>query len=214
MIKITGIAVEDIPDLRTLEETVGDAWMGVWRASHPNIKREDTARKSLAGLFLLRLMGGEGKLIYPESGRPCFADSNLDFSISHADNAVFCALSSPEGDAVERIGLDAEEGSRLSDDRLPELAARWFSKGELDHFFTSPTRDTFLTLWTRKEAMVKREGRGLSALGEIDTLGAEETAALAFFSYVVNGTHLTLCADGGVLPPRAVEMRCFAKTIK
>lgn len=211
MIKITGVAIETIPSLSDLEKGIGKDWMEAWRAAHPRMKQEQTARKSLAGLFLLRLMGGEGELIYEKGGRPYLANAALDFSISHTDSAVFCALSILREEGALRIGLDAEEGGRLLDARLPDLAGRWFSHKEQEIFRANPTRETFLRIWTRKEALVKREGRGLSALGAADTVEAEKTLGVAFHSYRVGELLVTLCADADLAAPDGVEMLSLEK---
>ena len=41
---------------------------------------------------------------------------------------------------------------------LDEMVARWFSESEQKAFLASPTKETFLRIWTRKEAYVKAKG--------------------------------------------------------
>lgn len=90
-----------------------------------------------------------------EYGRP-FINEDIDFSISHADDYVICAVSK-----TTRVGIDIEKmkdiciddySISLSDKELEELTST-----------ENPIPD-FFRLWTKKEAISKANGKGLAIL--------------------------------------------------
>jgi len=86
-------------------------------------------------------------------GKPCFAGSDLHFSISHTKEHVFCALSD------RPIGIDAEEADR---DISLKLARKILSACELAQYEAAPDKRTaLLTFWVLKEAAAKCSGQGL-----------------------------------------------------
>jgi len=88
-----------------------------------------------------------------ERGKPCFADGNWHFSISHTKKHVFCALS------TRPVGLDAEETDRQVNLRLAE---KILSEREKCRFeAAADKRAALLKLWVLKEASVKLTGEGL-----------------------------------------------------
>ncbi len=87
-----------------------------------------------------------------EFGKPYFPDGRFAFSLSHARSIAACAVSD------RPVGVDAEVFRPLR----PGLAARVLNEPELDWFTRRGGGDeTLLTLWTCKEALVKRSGQGL-----------------------------------------------------
>jgi 4'-phosphopantetheinyl transferase len=86
------------------------------------------------------------------------------FSLTHAGGLVGVAVH-PDG----MVGLDVEEERDLSD--LPALAAHACSPAE-----TTPDPESFFTLWTRKEALLKATGAGLSSPMSAITLGPSGVA--------------------------------------
>ncbi len=89
-----------------------------------------------------------------KTGKPYLAGPpRLGFSVSHTRNAVAVALSDgPVGVDVEKVG-QAD----------PELARDIFSENELSWLNSEKAgRDRrFFELWTKKEALLKRDGNGL-----------------------------------------------------
>lgn len=81
------------------------------------------------------------------------------FSLTHAGDLVGVAVH-PGGD----VGLDVEQVRELTD--LQAMAAHACSPRE-----TTPDADAFFTLWTRKEALLKAVGTGLSTPMSAITLG-------------------------------------------
>ena len=159
---------------------------------------------SLLALSLLHSAGMDGTLAYGENGRPYFCDRTCDFSITHTQNHVFCAII--DGEEPTRIGIDAETLGRPDFSNLEEMAARWFGENEQTVFSASPTKETFLRLWTRKEAYVKYTGEGLKALSKVDTVSLEAEGEIRFFDYRVGDILLSVCAPRGLETPNEIQI--------
>ena len=112
---------------------------------------------------------------YGESGKPSLpparastpGEPTLWFNLSHSEDLALCAV----GESGE-VGVDIESVRALSD--FKRLAQRHFSPAELRHWSASTGDDAlleFFRIWTRKEAMLKAAGFGLSRpLERVDTL--------------------------------------------
>jgi 4'-phosphopantetheinyl transferase len=125
-------------------------------------RQDEQLRSVLARLILKQLLLEQGfhdavleDYRTDEYGRP-FINEGIDFSISHADDYVMCAVSK-----TTRVGIDVEKlrdiciddySISLSDKELKELTS---SENPIPDFFT---------LWTKKEAISKANGKGLSIL--------------------------------------------------
>lgn len=111
------------------------------------------ARKLMGKLY--RQTTGEEMppLLRHDRGKPYFSGGSLHCSISHTRSMAFCAL------ATVPVGLDAEEQNRRVRPGIPEKA---LSAQELAQWRASADpAQTFLQLWTLKEATVKLTGDGL-----------------------------------------------------
>jgi 4'-phosphopantetheinyl transferase len=89
---------------------------------------------------------------------PSICRRGIDFSLSHSGNMVLLGFRRDTG-----IGVDVECVRPLSG--LKDLAARILTEGERGTLFGLPESQVlrgFYTLWTRKEALVKGMGIGLS----------------------------------------------------
>lgn len=97
---------------------------------------------------------------YGEHKKPSLAHPNsyeLEFNLSHSEDIALYAFtkSHPLGIDIEKI--------RASFD--PALAKRFFSSLEYDSLLHLPEReqnDSFYRIWSRKEALIKAVGKGLS----------------------------------------------------
>ena len=194
MIKLYGAACGT--DIFALSKEIPEQWLIAWKASHKIGKNEKNVLLSLSALALLHRAGVDGTLAYGENGRPYFCDRMCDFSITHTQNHVFCAII--EREELTRIGIDAEDLNRPDFSNLGEMAARWFSKNEQKAFLASPTKETFLRLWTRKEAYAKYTGEGLKALSKIDTVSLEADGEIRFFDYHLGNILISVCAPRGI----------------
>ncbi|MFY0254564.1 4'-phosphopantetheinyl transferase family protein [Chitinophaga sp. 30R24] len=123
-------------------------------------KRWQDAHACLLGKHLLRYgllqMGYHTmleELAYTTYGRP-YLKGLPDFNISHSGSMVICAIS-PHG----RIGIDIEHRMAINVRDYLEL----FSPLEWHNILNEqPGQQLFYEYWTRKEAILKADGRGIS----------------------------------------------------
>ena len=93
------------------------------------------------------------KLHYSPYDRP-FLDTSVDFNISHADAYVVAAASQSH-----QIGIDIEPIKPIN----PDEFKAFFSDRELASIRQAPDPDySFFTHWTKKEALIKADGMGMS----------------------------------------------------
>ncbi len=199
MIKLFGTACG--ADLSALRQEIPTQWLVAWDACHKIGKNEKAARLSLSALSLLHRAGAVGTLCYDESGRPFFSDRSCDFSITHTQTHVFCALTDGEDGSV-RVGIDAEDLDRPDLSNLDAMVARWFTENEQKAFLASPTKETFLRIWTRKEAYSKYTGEGLKALSKMDTVTLEAEEQICFFDYRLGNILVSVCTPREIHVPR------------
>ena len=197
MIRIYGVALDDLKGLEhALLESIPPRISQPWQSRHPRDLQRKTSLASLAGVWLLWKSGAPGTLAYTENGKPYLTHPDCAISITHTDSHAFCAIS----DSNDPIGLDAEELGRLSRERLSALAERWFTASEQDELEGAATEEAFLSIWTRKEALVKQTGEGLRAIRKTDDTQAETR------SYRVGGTILCLAYPPTKEPPLVIEL--------
>ncbi|WP_169449144.1 4'-phosphopantetheinyl transferase family protein [Patulibacter americanus] len=116
------------------------------------------ARTALGAL--LGVAPAEVPLTVGPAGRPRVADAAaLDLSVAHAGAHVFVAVA----DGGRRVGVDVEGGSGapLPDAGLLGVVCTPSERAALAGLEPGPRHDAFLALWTRKEAVLKADGRGL-----------------------------------------------------
>lgn len=132
-------------------------------------------RRSLLGSRLLaeglRRLGHPADVLatlrYPAQCRPTLA-APVDFSLSHCDGRIVCALSTsgPVGIDVEALGPLTAADFRL----YLSAAERAWAGGSARRFYS---------VWTRKEAVAKAAGsRGLRDVARVDTRASAQHAAL------------------------------------
>lgn len=176
-------------------------WLTAWDACHRIGKNEKAACLSLSALALLHRAGVVGTLSYGENGRPYFEERTCDFSITHTQTHVFCALTDGEEKST-RVGIDAEDLNRPDLSNIDAMVTRWFTENERESFSASPTKETFLRIWTRKEAYSKYTGEGLKALSKIDTEAFAQEGTIRFFDYRVGTILISVCAPRDVNLPQ------------
>ena len=203
MVRLFGAACG--ADIEALRAQIPGQWLSAWNACHKIGKNEKAARLSISALSLLHRVGAVGTLTYDENGRPYFEERTCDFSITHTQNHVFCAILDGE-DSSARVGIDAEDLDRPDFTNLQELAARWFVGEEQKTFLASPTKETFLRIWTRKEAYSKYIGEGLRALSKIDTVALENEGRIRFFDYREGTILISVCAPSGTNAPQFCKL--------
>ena len=198
MIKLYGAVCG--ADIASLRKEIPTQWLTAWDACHKIGKNKKNALLSLSALALLHRAGLDGTLAYDANGRPHFEERTCDFSITHTQNHVFCAII--EGEEPTRIGIDAEDLNRPDFLNLDEMASRWFGENEQTVFSASPTKETFLRIWTRKEAYVKYTGEGIRALSKIDTVSLEAEGEIRFFDYREGDILISVCVPRNVNLPQ------------
>lgn len=93
-------------------------------------------------------------------GKPFFADSQVEFSISHAGNYAAATVSDCP------VGTDIEKKRTVRE----ALVKRICTGREWEEIWLrNPTEDTFLRLFSAKESIVKRSGEGIRSLSNVDT---------------------------------------------
>lgn len=206
MIKLYGVHIDSLPEYSSLLALLREDWRRVWLSRYGSVRDERKKRAGLAGLWLLEHSGANGMLFYDANGRPGFLDGAVDFSISHTQTLVVCAVEFGDGEGGEspRIGVDAEDLSRVSPEQISALAERWFTEGEREMFLAAPNARTFLRIWTRKEALVKRTGEGLRGMRLRDVTRGEQEG-ITFFEYDADGALVTVCAHVGARTPLVLE---------
>lgn len=202
MIELYGISIKELPPVQDALTLLKCA--DAWKAQHAGFLESDATRASLGGLLLLQYAGLGGTLCYTSNGRPYLAEQAVDFSVTHTKTRVFCAIDRAAKE--ERLGLDAEDlKRRMSLDPMC-MAKRWFSDAEQAFLAKEPTQKRFLQLWTRKEAYVKRNGKGLGGIREADTLSLRVNEEVDFFEYTLGETLVSLCVNKGRCAPAAIAI--------
>ncbi|WP_025273144.1 4'-phosphopantetheinyl transferase family protein [Haloglycomyces albus] len=141
---------------------------------------------------------GEGPLppiVRDRLGKPRFAESGWHFNLSHDSWICVCALASVS------VGVDVQSRVPFDADLFKSMVAssEWGLRDRL------VTADDLSALWTRKEAIVKRSGRGLSTPPhEVDTLAARDVLT---YSADAEDFRLSLCATGSDVDELASQLR-------
>jgi len=92
-------------------------------------------------------------LQYSEYDRPSL-QGGPEFNISHAGSIVVCAIT--EG---QKLGIDVEEVKEID---FEDFRSIWRADEWANIYNTSGDTVPFFTYWTRKEAVIKADGKGLS----------------------------------------------------
>lgn len=111
---------------------------------------EEKKLQNLCAGLLLRSVTGDRLPEYGPHGKP-FLPGGPHFSLSHSGRLAVLAVSEAA------VGVDVEKPRPVSE----SVARRYFQPEEQSWMAENPT-DRFFRLWTRKEAVLKCCGRGLS----------------------------------------------------
>lgn len=106
---------------------------------------------------LYGVSGRAPQLCRPVHGRPVASaePEGWHLSLSHSHGMSACAVSSHAG-----LGVDIEPVYR--DANWRRIVRRWFTAREQDWLLARASQDTFLQVWTLKEAWLKATGRGIA----------------------------------------------------
>lgn len=118
----------------------------------------------IAGHGLLRMLLGGALGVAPEAvrmargahGKPHLPDGGPAFNLSDTKDALVVAIG-----GTDELGVDIETVERRTDHEL--VAGHYFTPDEVSHIQAGGAegKRRFLTLWTRKEAVLKASGVGI-----------------------------------------------------
>lgn len=112
------------------------------------------------GMHLLGFNNPLEQMKVTKFGKPYFPESPFSFNISHSEEYVVCVISNDE---KQNLGIDIEKIKPLELKIFESVLSPQEIK-ELDGIVK------FYTYWTRKEAIIKADGRGMQIpLNIIDT---------------------------------------------
>lgn len=157
------------------------------------IRRPEQAKAAAMGHLLARCAlslssgraPGEIAVARLPSGKPYSPGLHLEWSLSHtAGAAAVCVDAAPVGVDVERAGPVR-----------PRVLERALSAREREYVLSAPEGQDvrFFEVWTRKEAVVKRDGRGLSK--DINKVDAFSDACGALTTFRFGDFIVSACAE-------------------
>lgn len=89
-------------------------------------------------------------------GRPCIINRrDIDFSISHSEGAVACAVCIGEN---ARVGCDVQYVRKYPTEKMAQLAEIFMSAADYNRYLEHNDERFFYTIWTRREAYIKNKG--------------------------------------------------------
>ena len=141
--------------------------------------------------LLARALGYMPRLAYGAHGKPFLPEEpKRQISLAHTRGAVVCAVS------PRPVGVDIESCARRVNMRVAE---RSFTPRERAY---SVDAVRFLKVWTRKEAFVKRDGRGFTLpLNTVETCGRTDIA-----TYMEQGYVISVCGQAADFVLRTVTL--------
>lgn len=160
---------------------------------------------------------------YSDNGKPGLsgelARSNLHFNLAHTEDLALIAVT-----RIGVVGVDVEAVRPVKD--VDALVARFFSARESALFqkvLAADKPQAFFNLWTRKEALLKATGEGITrslSLVEVSFLPGDPARLLAISGDELKAAEWTLRdfspAPGFVgalaIQFRDVHVRCFSGT--
>ena len=158
-------------------------------------KNQNSIKESLCALLLLAALLERANipsrdliLDRHESGKPRFKNSKIEFSLSHSHGYAAAAISDSS-----RIGIDLET-AKIPHEKAAKLAKRFFTEDEKQAIEADP--DSFLRLWTKKEAYTKMLGTPLSELIANEKKTPDPKRENAFFYELsADGHPMTVCLE-------------------
>lgn len=178
------VALDDVPPASSLEALLDDGERGrACRFRGDDLRRRFVAAHAALRLILARYRGARPqdlRFTVGPKGKPHLSDSTssrrrVEFNLAHS-----CALALVALARGRAVGIDIE---RVADDLEHDaLADRYFTPREREALRRHPAparRALFFTFWTRKEAVIKALGQGLSIpLDSFDVSDRASTAAV------------------------------------
>jgi len=162
--------------------------------------------RAILGKYL-QMKPDEIQFCYGPFGKPALEDNHrkmLRFNVSHSHGLALYAVT-----RERKIGVDLEY--IRSDISVQDIAEQFFSQREVAALHAVPENDrprAFFAAWTRKEAYLKAEGRGLS--GDLKQLEVVPALGCPSEFPEINGSNQEdspwLLMDLAVLPESAAAL--------
>lgn len=162
-----------------------------YRSYFPHLSSSDLTDKMLEGIF--REEGVEDAVVLRTgNGKPYEKLGRIKFSVSHSGDTFVCATASFD------LGVDIQDRCPREPQRLAE---RFFSDVENDILSRAGAREseTFLRIWTRKEALIKYLGSTMSRVISSETVLYREDVDFIDLS-LAGGLICSLCIPPGEDP--------------
>ena len=139
------------------------------------------------------------EIIFAKQGKPHFGTKNVHFNNSHSGTKVLCVASN------NNVGCDIEEIKKPNF----ALAKRFFTKQEKR--MIGLNKSLFYKVWTRKEAILKCLGLGLTkSLDVIDVSQGDvinyEGKTYYLYSVEMDGYALSICMQDKEIPEINFEL--------
>jgi 4'-phosphopantetheinyl transferase len=127
-----------------------------------------------------------------EFGKPILRDyPNLHYNISHSGDYVVCAVSD------RPVGIDIEQIARSDSIKISNRIFHDTEKRYVKSFYSEEAQAiAFTEIWTKKEAYIKRDGRGLAI--PLTSFSVFDLPELKFLCVLKN--HEIVCHICSVLP--------------
>lgn len=144
---------------------------------------------------ILRCSPGDISIAKTSRGKPYLADfPHFHFNISHTGNTVAAAFFDVS------VGIDIEEKDRHIS--MP-VAKKFFDITENEYIFSDELAQDcrFMEVWTKKEALVKRDGTGItkSAL-KTNVLGNSDIQTFYLEEFIIS-----VCASSNIPYPQIIS---------
>ena len=172
------------------------------------VHMEDAARhlagRALARRLLRAAFGQDSAAVFARSpyGKPFCPGVSVDFSISHSGSMVWVALC-----RCASVGIDVERMRPLPD--AAELTSQLHPQEQKDLLALPPAelQTAFYRCWTRKEAVIKAAGMGLSMPLQSFSVhtGPQESGWIASFTANAAQGTATMLEDGGQWTSRDIR---------
>ncbi len=142
----------------------------------PSVK--DIVKPEYTNFFQKR--GALESVRYDSYGKPYFdGHENAAFNLSHSGYMVACALiTAPDGEIASQVGIDIER-VRIDTVRAERVAERYFNDAEKALLAPVAADEEaycrlFTRIWTKKEAILKYLGVGLTKISIADSTNPAE----------------------------------------
>lgn len=130
------------------------------------IRDSDKNRSILSKYFLRKFLShylktdfNELKISFTKFGKPYLNNNNLKFNYSHSGDLILFAFC-----YYNEVGIDTEEIRDIPE--FDELSQNYFSQYELSYYRKLTNQEAkkkfFYKIWTRKEALLKAVGSGIT----------------------------------------------------